>query len=225
MQFKNLVTGAAVLLASASTVSAVGSATVVNNCGSAVYYASVGGSSNPGMQQLKGSYSQSYSQQGVGVSIKLSNEDSTSGPISQFEFTWANGKISYDLSNINGYPFSAGGMEVVPSMQNDPNNPTCVPVTCPAGDSVCSAAYNQPDDTRTMVCSEDANLILTLCPGGGAASNTTPASSSSSPAASSPAPSATTPAPSATSAAPKTTPSPRSNNGWRSHPRHFPAQE
>ncbi|ETI22422.1 hypothetical protein G647_06497 [Cladophialophora carrionii CBS 160.54] len=166
MQFKDIVTGAAVLLAYASGVSALGSATVVNNCGFPVYYASVGGSSNPGMQELQGSYSEGYSQQGVGVSIKLSPESSTSGPVSQFEFTWANGKISYDLSNINGYPFSAGGMEVVPSMQNDPNNPTCVPVTCPAGASVCSAAYNQPDDVRTMVCDEDSNLVLTLCPGG-----------------------------------------------------------
>ncbi|KAJ9607771.1 hypothetical protein H2200_007849 [Cladophialophora chaetospira] len=168
MQFKNFVTGAAVLLASASSVSAVGTATVVNNCGFPVYYASVGGSSNPGMQELQGSYSQSYSQQGVGVSIKLSPEDSTGGPISQFEFTWANGKISYDISNINGNPFSNGGMSLVPSMQNDPNNPTCVPVNCPAGDAVCSAAYNQPDDVRTMVCSEQSSLTLTLCPGGSA---------------------------------------------------------
>ena len=124
------------------------------------------------MQQLQGSYSQTYSQQGVGVSIKLSPQDSTSGSISQFEFTWANGKIAYDMSNINGNPFASSGMEIVPSMQNDPNNPTCVPVNCPAGEAVCTAAYNQPDDTRTMVCNEDSNLVLTLCPGG-AASNST----------------------------------------------------
>ncbi|KIX94423.1 uncharacterized protein Z520_09809 [Fonsecaea multimorphosa CBS 102226] len=166
MQFKNVVAGAAVLLASASAVLAVGSATVVNNCGYPVYYAAVGGSSNPSMQLLEGSYSQAYTEEGVGISIKLSPNDTTSGPISQFEFTWANGKISYDLSNINGYPFSAGGMEIVPSMQNDPNNPTCVVVDCPAGESVCTAAYNAPDDTRTMVCDQDSNLVLTICPGG-----------------------------------------------------------
>jgi len=168
MQTKNFIAAAAVLLASATGVSAVGSATVVNNCGFPVYYASVGGSSNPGMTQLQGSYSQTYNMPDVGVSIKLATEDSTTGPLSQFEFTWANGKVSFDLSNINGYPFSAGGMEVVPSMQGDPNNPTCVPVNCPAGQSVCTAAYNAPDDTRTMVCSEDSNLVLTLCPGGAA---------------------------------------------------------
>jgi hypothetical protein len=168
MQFKNLIAGAAVLMASAPAVAALGSATVVNNCGFPVYFASVGGSSNPGMQALEGSYSQGYSEEGVGISIKLSPEQSTTGAISQFEFTWADGKIAYDLSNIDGYPsqFSAGGMEIVPSMQNDPNNPTCVPVNCPAGESTCTAAYNAPNDVRTMVCDQNSNLVLTMCPGG-----------------------------------------------------------
>lgn len=168
MQYKNVLAGAAVLLASASAVSALGSATVVNNCGFPVYYASVGQGYSASMQQLQGSYSQPYGEEGVGISIKLAPNESLSGPISQFEFTWANGKIAYDISNINGYPFSAGGMEIVPSMQNDPNNPTCVVVSCPAGDSVCSAAYNAPDDTRTMVCDQESSLVLTMCPGGAA---------------------------------------------------------
>ena len=166
MQTKTILAGAAALLASATSVVALGSATVVNNCGFPVYYASVSQDSSASMSALQGSYSEGYSEEGVGISIKLSPNDSISGPISQFEFTWANGKVAYDLSNINGYPFSAGGMEIVPSMQNDPNNPTCVVVDCPAGESVCSAAYNSPDDTRTMVCSEDSNLVLTMCPGG-----------------------------------------------------------
>merc|ERR1712118_379363 len=105
-----------------------------------------------GMAELQGSYSEGYGSEGTGISIKLSPNATTNGPVSQFEFTWANGKISYDLSNIDGYPFSAGGMVIVPSMQNDPNNPTCVPVDCPAGEATCTAAYNAPDDTRTMVC-------------------------------------------------------------------------
>ncbi|KIX05027.1 uncharacterized protein Z518_05899 [Rhinocladiella mackenziei CBS 650.93] len=168
MQYKNILAGAAVLLASAPATLALGSATVVNNCGYPIYYASVGQSYTASMQQLQGSYTESFSQEGVGISIKLSPNATTSGPISQFEFTWANGKVSYDLSNIDGYPFSAGGMEIVPSMQNDPSNPTCVVIDCPAGESVCSAAYNAPDDVRTMVCDEDSNLVLTVCPGGAA---------------------------------------------------------
>jgi len=118
------------------------------------------------MAELQGSYSEGYGSEGTGISIKLSPNATTNGPVSQFEFTWANGKISYDLSNIDGYPFSAGGMAIVPSMQNDPNNPTCVPVDCPAGEATCTAAYNAPDDTRTMVCDQDSDLVLTMCPGG-----------------------------------------------------------
>jgi hypothetical protein len=161
-------TGAAVLLAFAPSALALGTATVINNCGFPIYYVSVGQTYSDKMQLLQGSYSQQYGQQNVGISIKLSPNDSTSGPISQFEFTWAAGKIHYDLSNIDGYPFSAGGMSVVPSMQNDPNNPTCVPVDCPAGQAVCTAAYNTPSDTRTMVCDQESDLTLTMCPGGSA---------------------------------------------------------
>ena len=166
MHFTNIIAGAAVLLASAPAVLALGSATVINNCGYPIYYASVGQSQHASMQQLQGSYSEGYSQQGVGISIKLAPNDTSSGPVSQFEFTWADGKIAYDLSNIDGYPFSAGGMQVVPSTQGDSSNPTCVPVDCPAGQAVCTAAYNAPDDIRTMVCSEDTDLTLTMCPGG-----------------------------------------------------------
>lgn len=166
MHFSSI-TGAAVLLALAPSALAVGTATVVNNCGFPVYYASVGQSYTADMHELRGSYSEQYGQEGVGISIKLSPNDSTSGAVSQFEFTWAGGKINYDLSNIDGYPFANGGMSVVPSMSNDPNNPTCVPVECPAGESVCTAAYNAPDDTRTMVCDQDSDLTLTMCPNGG----------------------------------------------------------
>ncbi|KAK5054629.1 hypothetical protein LTR84_001520 [Exophiala bonariae] len=168
MQFKNIISGAAVLLASTPAVMALGTATVINNCGYPIYYASVGQSYHANMQPLQGSYSEGYSQQGVGISIKLAPNATSSGPVSQFEFTWANGKIAYDLSNIDGYPFSAGGMQVVPSKQGDSANPTCVVVDCPAGQAVCTAAYNAPDDVRTMVCDENTSLTLTMCPGGSA---------------------------------------------------------
>jgi hypothetical protein len=182
---------AAVLLALAPTAMA-GTATVVNNCGFPIYFASVGQSQHANMAQMQGSYSESYGEQGNGISIKLS--PSEGGPVSQFEITPSGGKIFYDLSNIDGYPFADGGMSLSPSMSNDPNNPTCVPIDCPAGDSVCTAAYNQPDDTRTHVCSEQANLVLTMCPGGsssgsgaesGSGSSTGSPSASSAPAATS----------------------------------------
>lgn len=163
----SFISGAAVLLALAPAALAVGSASVTNMCGYSIWYASISGEAEP-MQEMNpgGSMSQPYSLPGVGVSVKLAMNDSESGPLSQFEFTWASGKINYDLSNINGYPFSAGGMTVTPSIEDDPNNPTCVPIVCPAGASVCSAAYNAPDDTRTMVCSDSASISLVLCSGG-----------------------------------------------------------
>lgn len=165
MQFSTIA-GAAVLLALSPFASAVGSASVVNNCGFPVYYASVAQNAGAGMQALQGTFSESFTLPNVGVSIKLAPNNTLGGPITQFEYTWSAGKVAYDISNINGNPFASFGMEIVPSMQNDPSNPTCQTVACPAGQSSCSAAYNQPDDVRTMVCSENANLVMTLCPGG-----------------------------------------------------------
>jgi len=163
--FYSTIATAAVLLALAPSALAVGSAHVVNNCGIPVYFASVAQSVGASMQQLPSSgYSEGYSEPNVGVSIKLA--PNSSGSVTQFEFTWAAGNINYDISNINGNPFAAGGMELTPSMAGASGYPSCQAVSCPAGQSSCSAAYNQPDDVRTMVCPEDSDLTMTLCPGG-----------------------------------------------------------
>ena len=162
---------AAVLLALAPSALA-GSATIINNCGFPIYYASVSQGQGAGMQEIQGSYTESYGSANDGVSIKLSPTDDLSGPVTQFELTPSGQSIFWDLSNINGYPFSEGGMTVEPSMQNDPANPTCIPVTCAAGQTTCAAAYNNPDETATMVCSISSDLTLTMCPSG-SSSNTT----------------------------------------------------
>ncbi|RMZ75581.1 hypothetical protein DV737_g5222, partial [Chaetothyriales sp. CBS 132003] len=167
----SIVTGAAVLLTLAPSALALGSAIVVNNCDFDVYYASVsqGVSAEPTL--IDGSYSEEFSDENDGVSIKLALEDSLSGEVSQFEFTLFSGKTAYDLSNIDGYPFAEWGLTIVPSVANDTSNPTCLSIDCPAGESVCSAAYNAPDDVRTLVCDDDTDLVLTVCPDG--SSNTT----------------------------------------------------
>jgi len=166
MHYPTSITGAAVLLALAPSVLATGTATVVNSCGFDIYYASVATSAE-GMTLLPpgGSYSEGYTEEGVGVSIKLAPTDSLSGSITQFEFTWADGKVNYDISNINGNPFSSEGMVLSPSMAGDSNNPTCQPVVCSAGESVCLGAYNQPDDTDTMVCDQNSSLTFSVCSG------------------------------------------------------------
>ena len=160
--------GAIVLLNFGASVMALGSATVVNKCDFPIFYAPVSQNTTPGMQQMQGDYSQQYSQPGNGYSIKLS--PSPSGSITQFEFTLdSHGNIFYDLSNINGNPFASNGMRVDPSMIGDSSNPSCVAIDCPAGPSTCSAAYNQPDDVRTHACSDQSDLVLTICPDGGSA--------------------------------------------------------
>lgn len=157
---------AASLLALAPSVLAAGTARVVNNCGSQVYFASVGQSAHSDMAALPASgYSEAFSKDGVGISIKLSS--SIDGAVTQFEYTWVSGNsVAYDISNIDGNPFSAGGMSLVPSMEGAEGFPSCVTVNCPAGQDRCDAAYNLPDDVRTKVCPENSDLTFTLCPGG-----------------------------------------------------------
>lgn len=185
---------AAVLLSSAWSASA-GTAHVINNCGGTVYFASVAQLVDSQFAPLPASgYSETYSKDNVGVSIKLSKE-SSGADVTQFEYTWtsSDSKVAYDISNINGNPFASGGMSLVPSVSTSSEFPTCVAIDCPAGQSTCTQAYNQPDDVRTMVCPDDADLTFTLCPGGASAGGNSPSASSSglapssSPAASSPA--------------------------------------
>jgi hypothetical protein len=114
-----------------------------------------------------------YSLPGVGVSIKLSlGNASVQGAITQFEYTWATPSIFYDLSNIDGepfspqgYPFAKYGLMLEPSTSNSTQYPTCNSIICPAGVMYCSAAYNVWNDTRTSTCSEDTDLTLFICPG------------------------------------------------------------
>lgn len=141
---------------------AIGQPQIVNACGYSVYYMAAGPGWQSGVQELP---SPSYNPRpGSGMSIKLSPQ--LNGEVTQFEYSWDSGKVHYDLSNINGAPFAAAGMSLVPSVQNDSRYPTCVSIDCPAGQEPCVAAYNQPNDIRTHVCHEDVDLTLTLCPAG-----------------------------------------------------------
>lgn len=158
-------TSAAALLALLPTTLAAGTAYVVSNCDFDVYYMSVSQGVGATMQKLpSGGYSQAYNLPNDGVSIKIAT--SPSGPVTQFEFTWDSPNINYDISHINGNPFEAYGSSLVPSDVGASGYPTCVALTCPAGTSVCTDAYNQPDDVQTRVCPESSDLTFTLCPGG-----------------------------------------------------------
>jgi hypothetical protein len=141
---------------------AVGVATLINLCQFDIWYA-IGTSEGMIVLPPGETYSEPYLSPGIGISIKISPNDTLAENITQFEYTWANGKISYDISNINGNPFSTEGMVLAPSMAGDPNYPTCQPVICAPGYAVCIGAYNQPSDIATMVCDQDSSLTFSTC--------------------------------------------------------------
>jgi hypothetical protein len=143
---------------------AAGTARVVNNCGATIYYSSVKGGHAAAVFPLApgAAYSEPILAANNGVSIKVAA--SASGPVTQFEYTLAGQMLHYDTSNIDGNPFAPYGTTLVPSVGNNAAYPTCVSVVCPPG-SYCDAAYNQPNDVRTMVCPGSVDLTFTVCSG------------------------------------------------------------
>lgn len=169
----NMISRAAVLLAAtASIVSAQGSAIIQNQCSFPVYLWSVSNVAGP-MQELApngGEYSEVYQNNpnGGGVSIKIASSEAAPN-VTQFEYTLEGADLWYDLSNINGYPFENWGVSVVPS------DSKCNQVICPAGVTLCAAAYNIPtDDFATAECPSSGDMVVVLCSG---AQDTTPLSS------------------------------------------------
>ena len=171
-----------------SAVRAQNSAAVVNMCDFPVYVWSVGDSQSP-MVALPNStvgYQEPYHNKpdGSGVSIKIAPSFVNDGNINmnenitQFEYTLDNGsgKVWYDISYVNGNAFQGTHVVLQPSDTSCPN------VTCAATDSVCQAAYNNPNDNlATHACSSDADLFFLLCPqNAGNSSNSGSSASSSS---------------------------------------------
>ena len=156
-----------------SSTLSTGTAFVYNNCGIDMYYKVISRSEQNYSRVPETGVQVPYSLPDVGVSIKLSLGNATiQGPITQFEYTWQAPSIYYDLSNIDGDPFSPAGyplaqygVSLQPSTCNSAQYPTCNSIICPSGIPYCSAAYNRPNDAnRTHACSEDTNLTLSICP-------------------------------------------------------------
>jgi len=186
----------------ASTFAAYGQATVKNSCGDEAYFWSCGDSEGKKVTIAPGdSHSESYSTKssGGGLSLKIatkyhSGEKAGEAPgsiydlpqpnITQFEYTIGSpgpptNQVWYDISNINGYPFVAGGLKMTSSDGS-------VSVACPKDVQYCQAAYNAPhDDHATGSAHESVELIMELCsdaPGimaaGGSSSSSSSGSSS-----------------------------------------------
>ncbi|KAL6720145.1 hypothetical protein ACLMJK_002066 [Lecanora helva] len=160
-------------------VSAYGSAIIKNSCADDVYYWSCG--DTPGeMKTVAGgsSHPETYYSKngGGGISLKIGVKY-PSGPkagqipgiwdlpapnMTQFEYTVGTpgppaNAVFYDISNINGYPFMAGGVKMT-SSDNKVN------VACPKGVQYCQGAYNAPhDDHATGSAADYVDLTLELC--------------------------------------------------------------
>ena len=110
-----------------------------------------------------GRFSEPISIPNAGISIKVS--PTPNGKVAQFEYTLGNdGKLYYDVSNIDGNPFAYNGVSLAPAKVTPQGYPSCVVVDCPVG-AKCHAAYNAPDDVRTKVCPAGVDLIFTVCTG------------------------------------------------------------
>ncbi|MCJ1282608.1 hypothetical protein MMC26_001933 [Xylographa opegraphella] len=161
MQFTKISALAAVL-AFASNAQA-SSAIVNNECAYPVYLWSVGDSSSEmvTIEPHGKPYKEEYQtrSEGGGISIKISTALGNEDTITQFEYTLDGSQLWYDVSNVNGFPFSDDGLALVPSES------ACREVTCPAGQGSCHAAYTLPEDNwATAVCESSSDLTMTLCP-------------------------------------------------------------
>jgi len=159
--------------------SAYGKAVIKNSCGEDVYFWSCG--DQPGeMTVVKAgtSHSEEYftKDSGGGPSLKIATKypsgskkgkipdiwDQPVPEVTQFEYTVGtqgppDHAVFYDISNINGYPFVAGGVKVTSSDGS-------VNVECHKGVRYCQKAYNAPkDDHATGSAPDDVDLTMELC--------------------------------------------------------------
>ncbi|MCJ1432427.1 hypothetical protein MMC27_001783 [Xylographa pallens] len=157
-----MISALAAVLAFASVAQA-SSATVKNDCAFPVYLWSVGDSSSDmvTIEPYGTPYSEDYHTRadGGGIAIKMSTIINSEEIVTQLEYTLTGNQLWYDVSNVNGFPFSADGLTLVPS------DSSCREVTCPAGEGACHAAYTvYNDDYATAECVSTTDLTMTLCP-------------------------------------------------------------
>jgi len=153
----------AAMAAAVATVSAQGSAIIVNHCEFNTNVWPVDSERNPQSPIViapGSSYSEVYhTPSNGGVSLKVSGND-TITIITQFEYTLAGGTIYYDGSNINcsgdDCPFWNWNLYIEASDLTCPGRP------CPA-QTVCTGFYELPDDVATLACGGTADTILHLC--------------------------------------------------------------
>ncbi|KAJ5226097.1 hypothetical protein N7468_007322 [Penicillium chermesinum] len=97
---------------------------------------------------------------GGGVSVKFSTSTSNAESVLQFEYTYQDPTLWWDMSSINmllDSLFVTHGFLVT-------NNAGCKTVTCEGGNANCKESYQHPDDVDTLSCTADSLFTLTLAP-------------------------------------------------------------
>lgn len=147
---------------SSTSGSSNGQVKIINNLSKDVYVWSTSAESGD-MQTMTsggGTYSEKWgtNSNGGGISIKMSTSQDKDSVL-QFEYTQNGDKLFWDMSSIN---LSKDSDFITAGFSASPSDSSCPSATCQAGDSNCSAAYQQPDDKATLSCSTDAEYTLTL---------------------------------------------------------------
>lgn len=148
-----------------------------NDCNRTIYSSTVGpaGTLRTAVIQPQSWHSESYyiyPWNGSGISIKLAADDGSVAAMTQLEYSFRNGTICYDLSNVNcgatsqtntsDCPFLYGGMYLTG------NDSSCSSVFCASGDRYCHQAFNLSNDTwATHSCEYNyQRLTFYMCPQG-----------------------------------------------------------
>jgi len=92
--------------------------------------------------------------------------------ILQYEYTITDGKLWFDISNLDGAgasmvgtPFYTQNVKVTPTGAgfNSKECNTCIQIKCPAG-QICRDAYQEPEQQATHSCPQDgSDMWLDLC--------------------------------------------------------------
>ncbi|KIW05976.1 uncharacterized protein PV09_03160 [Verruconis gallopava] len=171
-----LITSLAVLASAFTSVNALGSAIINNNCAFPVYMWAVDAERNPSQPTViaaGGSYSEQYHVlSSGGVSLKLSTSTS-SEYITQFEYTVQSFAsqpfVWYDGSDVNcsgsNCPFYNYGINLKTT------NPSCPTRDCPVGQPCTGFYLYYNDDVNSLSCDDSADTIMTLCSVNTGASN------------------------------------------------------
>lgn len=170
-----MLTSLVLLVTMATSTFAMGSLTFVSKCRFPVWYQVVpkGGGNPPWVSFGSTPIIIPYARYPIddGIALKFSLTDLVPGDdadnIAQVEWSTGNGpQISFDLSNLNGTPFEATGMELTPSVGPSEQYQTCINSHCAAGDTACQQAYiTGGSNNRTLVCGWDTSLLFTACSG------------------------------------------------------------